>query len=82
MKALTAAYEAALQRSRDLGLEKDRNGLTASDAIARHIVDGARHGTYDPEGLADGALEYLQGLCARNERVSAAFESRIELCED
>lgn len=59
-KALTLAYDDALARAGKLGLLGDKNGDAASDVIARHIIQGAKRGKYDPQILADGALEYLR----------------------
>jgi hypothetical protein len=59
-KALTSAYDDALARAEQLGIHGDKNGLAAADAIARHIIEGAKRGKYDPRILADGALEYLR----------------------
>ncbi len=57
---LSVAYNEALQRARDLGIENARSGAPISDAIADYIVASAKQGIFDPKALADGALKYLQ----------------------
>jgi hypothetical protein len=59
-KALTSAYDDALVRAKELGILRDKGGRAASDIIARHIIEGAKRGKYDPQILADGAIEYLR----------------------
>jgi hypothetical protein len=59
-KALTLAYDDALARAGELGIHGDKDGQAATDVIARHIIAGAKRGKYDPQVLADGALEYLR----------------------
>ncbi|HEY0144825.1 MAG TPA: hypothetical protein VGB93_01440 [Methylovirgula sp.] len=59
-KALTSAYDDALARAEKLGILGEKTGHAASDIIARHIIEGAKRGKYDPQLLAAGALERLQ----------------------
>jgi hypothetical protein len=59
-KALTSAYDDALARAEELGLLGERDGLAATEVIARHIIEGAKRGKYDARILAEGALEYLR----------------------
>jgi hypothetical protein len=58
--SLTTAFEDALQRARDLGIEHGRENTPAAEAIALYIINRAVNGIYDPKLLADGALRYLR----------------------
>jgi hypothetical protein len=57
---LSVAYNEALKRARDLGIENGKGGVPLSDAIADYIVERAKRGIFDPKTLAEGALQYLQ----------------------
>jgi hypothetical protein len=58
--ALSVAYNEALQRARDLGIEANKQGKSTSDAIADYIVENAKRGIFDPKTLVDGAIKHLQ----------------------
>jgi hypothetical protein len=58
--SLTTAFEDALQRARDLGIEHGRENTPVGEAIALYIINRAINGIYDPKLLADGALRYLR----------------------
>lgn len=58
--ALSVAYNEALQRARELGIETDKDGRPVSDALVDYIVANAKQGTFDPKALADGAIASLQ----------------------
>lgn len=55
---LSAAYEDASQRARELGL--DTKNAHVTDAIAESIIAGAKRGVYDRKALADAALAVLR----------------------
>jgi hypothetical protein len=57
---LSIAYNEALKRARDLGIEYGKGGVPLSDAIVDHIMENAKRGIFDPKTLAEGALLYLQ----------------------
>jgi hypothetical protein len=59
-RSLTIAFEDALQRAKDLGIERGRENKPAGEAIALYIINRAINGIYDPKILADGALRYLR----------------------
>jgi hypothetical protein len=57
---LSVAYNEALQRARELGIESGKRGESLSDAITDYIVASANRGIFDPKTLVDGAMEHLQ----------------------
>jgi hypothetical protein len=57
---LSIAYNEALKRARDLGIEYGKGGVPLSDAIVDYIMENAKRGIFDPKTLAEGALLYLQ----------------------
>lgn len=55
---LSAAYEDAFQRARELGL--DVKNVHIPDAIAGSIIAGAKRGVYDRKALTNAALAVLR----------------------
>ncbi len=56
---LSVAFNEALRRARDLGLEMDERGTPISDAIVDYIVARAKEGVFNPKVLVDGAMKHL-----------------------
>lgn len=58
---LIAAYEEALRRAHEAGIEFDKSGEAASEVIAKFIIAIAKKGELDSHCLVEGALSRLAG---------------------
>jgi hypothetical protein len=56
LRKLTDAYEEALRRAQEAGIECDKSGEAAPDVIAKFIIAMAKKGELEPHCLVDGAL--------------------------
>jgi hypothetical protein len=59
LRKLIAAYDDALRRAQESGIDSDKSGEAASDVIAKYIIAMAKRGETDSHCLADGALSHL-----------------------
>jgi hypothetical protein len=59
-KQLALAFEQALQGAKVQGLAVAADDRSMADLIAHYVINRANNGIYDPEIIADGAVNYLR----------------------